>query len=181
MASIEAKFQQKPVSNMQKYSLGAQVGLRILAVVGTLAATTVMGTNKQSTVVYGLAIDARYSYSSAFKFFVIANGIACAFTALSLVSTFILSRRGSKPNSFFFLFLHDLFVMSLVMAGSAAATAIGYVGRYGNSHTGWMPLCDHFGKFCNKSTAAVLLSYLSFIFLLLLTIISANRSRQIQV
>jgi uncharacterized protein (TIGR01569 family) len=72
-------------------------------------------------------------------------------------------------------------MMSLVLAGCAAATAEGFIGRYGNSHAGWIPICDHFGKFCNKMTTSVILSYLSLSFLLMLTIISASKSRQIQV
>lgn len=69
--------------------------------------------------------------------------------------------------------------MTLLMAGCAAATAIGYVGKYGNSHTGWMAICDHFSKFCNKLILSIMLSYLSFFFYLCLTIISANRSRHV--
>lgn len=71
-------------------------------------------------------------------------------------------------------------IMAVVlMAASVAATAIGYVGKYGNSHTGWIAICDHFPKFCNRATLSALFSYLAFIFYLVLTIISANISRQI--
>ena len=72
-------------------------------------------------------------------------------------------------------------MMSLVLAGCAAATAIGYVGRYGNSHAGWVPICDHFENYCNRITLSVIFSYLAFVFLLMLTIMSANKSREIGV
>lgn len=72
-------------------------------------------------------------------------------------------------------------MMSLVLAGCASETAVGYIGRYGNSHAGWSPICDHFGKFCNQTMTSVVLSYLALSFLLALTIMSAGTSRQIPV
>lgn len=65
-------------------------------------------------------------------------------------------------------------MMVLVVSACAAATAIGYVGKYGNSHTGWTPICDHFGKFCHRVTTSVAISYLAVLCLLILTIISAT-------
>lgn len=178
----EAKFQEENANlKKQKYSLVAQILLRTLTIVGTITATCVMVSAKQTTEVFGMKLDARYSYSSAFKFFAFANGVACAFSVLSLFLTFVLGRQVSKVANFFFLFLHDLLMMSLVLAGCAAATAIGYVGRYGYQRTGWMPICDNFGKFCDRVTTAVVFSYLSFVLLLILTIISAIQSRQSQV
>lgn len=66
------------------------------------------------------------------------------------------------------------------MAGLAATMAIAYVGKYGNPHTGWMPICDHFKKFCNRGVASATLGFLGVIVYLFLTIISANKLRQIQ-
>ncbi|KAK3042521.1 hypothetical protein RJ639_000245 [Escallonia herrerae] len=181
MDSSEAKVMQNLPLKTSKSSLAAQVCLRLLALGATLAAACIMITSKQSVVVFGINIDARYSYSPAFKFLVLANLIACAFSLISLIIVPILARKGSHPASYFYMFLHDLVLMTLLMAGGAAATAIGYVGRYGNSHTGWMAICDNFGKFCDRVTVSVLLSFFGFVLYLFLVIISANRSRQIQV
>lgn len=68
--------------------------------------------------------------------------------------------------------------MTVVVAGCAAATAVGYVGRYGNSHTGWIPVCDHFEKFCDRLIVSVAFSYIALILFLLLTILSAHMSRR---
>ncbi|XP_059645044.1 CASP-like protein 1F1 [Cornus florida] len=181
MDGIESKVMKNPHPKTHKLFMAAQFSFRILAIVTTLAAAWTMFTSKQSVVVYGIAVDARYSYSSAFKFFAFANLIACIFSVLSLFLVFVLGRKGSDATNFFYMFLHDLVMMTLVMAACAAATAIGYVGRYGNSHTGWMAICDNFAKFCDRVTVSVVLSYLSFIFYLFLTIISASKSRQTQV
>ncbi|KAL2515039.1 CASP-like protein [Forsythia ovata] len=51
----------------QKISFVSQILLRVLAIAGTLAATWIILTSKETVVVFGIQVDARYSYSSAFK------------------------------------------------------------------------------------------------------------------
>ncbi|KAJ4728857.1 CASP-like protein [Melia azedarach] len=181
MESSDAKFPQNPPLKTEKLVHLTQICLRILAIGTALAATSVMATSKQTTVIFGTVFSARYSYSSAFKFFAFANAFASAFTLLSLFYVLLFGRPGSNPANYFILFIHDLFMASLVLAGCAAATAVGYIGRYGNNHIGWIAICDQFGKFCNRVTGSVILSYVAFLFLLILTVISASRSRKIQV
>ncbi|KAF8037006.1 hypothetical protein BT93_B0048 [Corymbia citriodora subsp. variegata] len=182
MANPEIKVNEQNLAGKSSdVSYGAQICLRILSIATTLAATSVMVTCRQSITVFGIRIDARYSYSSALKFFALANTIASAFSMMSLILLIVFTHpRGlRKPsNFFFFLFLHDLWMMSLVLAGCAAATAVGYVGKYGNNHTGWMPICDHLGKFCSKATASMAFAYVSLLLLMLLTILTARNIQQ---
>lgn len=70
-------------------------------------------------------------------------------------------------------------MLELLVAGSAAGTAIGYVGKYGQKHSGWNAICSFVPKFCHKVTVSLTLSYIAIIFYLCLTIISANQSRHI--
>lgn len=72
-----------------------------------------------------------------------------------------------------FVFGFDQMAMMCIVIGSSAATAIAYVGRHGNSHAGWMQICDHFGKFCNKVMASLLVSYAAAIIFTALTIWSS--------
>ncbi|XP_021814601.1 CASP-like protein 1F2 [Prunus avium] len=181
MASIEAKIQQNPPQKTQNVFLGTQIFMRTFTMTATLAATWVTVTNKQTAQIVGIEFDARYNYSPAFTFFAYANAVVSAFSLLSLFLVFLFHRKGSNPANYFILFLHDLLMLCLLLAGCSAATAIGYVGQYGNSHSGWAPICDHFGKFCKRGTNSVVLSYLSVIFLLMLTISSSTKSRQILV
>ncbi|KAG6589353.1 CASP-like protein 1F1, partial [Cucurbita argyrosperma subsp. sororia] len=123
---LEAKSQ-GPHANLY---LSSQIILRALVISSTLAAIWTLVTAKQSVVIFGFTLDARYSYSSAFKFFAIANAIACGFCLLSVCFVFISTRQlalGSRQRNFFFFF-HDLLMMGLVLSGCAAATAIGFVG-----------------------------------------------------
>lgn len=58
----------------------------------------------------------------------------------------------------------------LLTAGISAAAAIAYVGKKGNSHSGWLPVCNQFPKFCNHVTAALALGFcgaLVYMFILL--------------
>ncbi|XP_056684771.1 CASP-like protein 1F1 [Spinacia oleracea] len=151
-----------------------KIGLRLSALATSIAATCIIFTSNQTVVIFGIQMDAKYSYSSAIKFFGITTAIASVCSVVSLVLTFILPRIvSSKAIHRVFFFMHDLVTMSLVLSGCAAATAIGYVSKYGYDHAGWMPICDHFSSFCHKVTAGVVLGYLSFIFFFVLTIINA--------
>ncbi|KAK5782954.1 CASP-like protein 1F1 [Gossypium arboreum] len=182
MESMEAKLPQNPPRKTHKLVLCAQICLRIVAISTAFAATWTIVNAKETVVVFGLQFDARYTYSSAFKFFAFANAIACGFTSLSLMFVLLIFRHGRfTPSNFFFLFLHDLFMMSLILSGVAAGTAIGFVGRYGNSHAGWSEICDRLKKYCDKVTTSMVLSYLSVFCLVVLTVISAGKSRQIMV
>ncbi|EXB54908.1 hypothetical protein L484_008838 [Morus notabilis] len=181
MANTEAKFQQNPPQKTQNLFFGAQICLRILAVASTLAATWIILTSKQSIEIIGITFEARYSYSPAFKFFALANALACALSATTLFLVFFFRRIFLNPANYFILFLHDLSLLSLVLSGCAAATAVGYVGQYGNSHAGWSRICDHFEKYCKRVTTSAAFSYLAVLFFLVLTILSASKSRQIQV
>lgn len=69
----------------------------------------------------------------------------------------------------------------LLTAGSGAATSYAQIGKYGNSHAGWMPVCNDFGKFCHKITSSLILGYIALFCYLLLAIVSANKARQTKV
>ncbi|XP_011042940.1 PREDICTED: CASP-like protein 1F2 isoform X1 [Populus euphratica] len=181
MAEIETKFSQNQPLKTQKIFIGAQIFLRIVVIAASFASTWLMLTNKQTIDIGGFVLDAKYSYSPEFKFLSYANIVVGAFSFLSLLFLVLVGRRSSNPNYYFILFLHDLALMSLVLGGCAAATVIGSLGKNGNSHTGWMQICDHFGKFCKRATTSVTFSYFSLVCLLILTITSASKSRQIQV
>ncbi|KAG8379484.1 hypothetical protein BUALT_Bualt07G0093300 [Buddleja alternifolia] len=156
----------------------AQIILRILAIAVILAATWLMLTNKQVASVFGVEMDARYSYSPAFKYFAYANLGACVSSVLGLFLAIILGVKASNPTYFFFIFIHDLIIALLLVSACAAATAIGHVGKYGDKHTGWLAICSFFPKFCNRSTLSVLMSYIGTLSYFFITILSASMSRQ---
>ncbi|KAK4734925.1 hypothetical protein R3W88_009186 [Solanum pinnatisectum] len=129
-----------------------------------------------------LGLDARYTYSPSMKFFAYANIIGCPSSVVSLFLVLICCyKKHLHSNKYFFTCSSMIwyFVFGLLVAGCAAATSIGYVGKYGQKHSGWNPICNFVPKFCHKATLSLTLSYIAIMFYLCLTIISANQSRHI--
>eukprot|EP01018_Ginkgo_biloba_P030603 Gb_11696 [translate_table: standard] len=144
---------------------------RAMGIAITLAAAILMATNKQTTMVpLGVVnnvpvirpIAAKFNYTPAFVFLVVANGVACGYGVLSLLVSIAnnISKSGGHSNfPKFVVALLDLVVVALLSAASSAAAAIGDMGRRGNSHTGWKKICDKYGHFCNRSGAAIMVSF----------------------
>ncbi|KAI4387895.1 hypothetical protein MLD38_000284 [Melastoma candidum] len=61
-----------------------------------------------------------------------------------------------------------------MMSGCSAASAVGYVGKYGEEKMGWMPLCDRITRFCNRITVSVSFSFVAMFCFLALTLSSAS-------
>ncbi|CAI9113169.1 OLC1v1013726C1 [Oldenlandia corymbosa var. corymbosa] len=160
-----------------KISFFAQIFCRVLVTGAAVAATWIILTSKQTVVIFGMTVDARYSYSSAFKFFAYVNLIVSGFTALSCFLLIIIGNKAFTTKKYFCLFLHDLNMTTLLMAACAAATSFGMIGQHGNEHAGWMPICDHFHKYCGRVSISIALSYFSVVLYLILTIMSAYSSR----
>ncbi|CAK9172004.1 unnamed protein product [Ilex paraguariensis] len=153
----------------------AQLTLRVLAIGFTLSAIATMVTSAQSISIFGIDMQARYTYSSAFRFKVGADAVVCACSFMSLILVSALNHPKSNTGNYFYALLHDMVTMVLAISGCAAATAVGYVGRFGQSQTGWMAICDHMGKFCGKVMLSLLFSYLAFFSLFTLTIMAAYK------
>jgi len=152
-----------------------QIMLRVLAILLASAAMVTMLTSRESVNFFGILMEARYTYSSAFKFLMAADAVVFAFSLLSLIFVFLLSRSKPNPCSYFTVFLHDLVVVLLMMAGCGAATAIGVVGRDGMAQVGWLAMCGNVSKFCHKMTFSVALSYLVMICYIVLTVTSVYK------
>ncbi|KAL8140857.1 hypothetical protein V2J09_006878 [Rumex salicifolius] len=172
----------KPEETKEKrFAFRMFICLRVLAAGASMASACFMLTNNQTAEIFGIQMVAKYSYASAFKFMAFANMVVSGFALFSLFASLFFSGKGLTPNCYFLFFLHDLAVTAVELAACAAATAVGFVGRYGNPHAGWMPICDHFESFCERGTVSVALSYMAFIFFLCLTIVSASSSRNINI
>ncbi|XP_044502114.1 CASP-like protein 1F2 [Mangifera indica] len=152
----------------------AQVILRILAIAFTLAAISIMLSSTESLMILGIKIVATYSNSSALRFLLGANITGCILSFLSLIFVCFISRSESYLKKCFYLFLHDMAIMVLLISGCAAASAIGYVSVHGEAKIGWMAVCDIASKFCNRVMISLGLSYLGFFSYLALTIMAAR-------
>ncbi|KAL2939628.1 CASP-like protein 1F2 [Bienertia sinuspersici] len=174
--AFEAKYL---LNSSYKSFFVAQIIIRSLTATLAIVSICVMVNGDQSTKVFGIELQAKYTYSSAFRFLFGTNIAICVFSVISLLLN-ICAYHGPKSNckNYFSLFLADLIATILMMSGCAAATAIGYVGRYGQEQTGWTKICDNVKKFCNYISISIAFSYMAFICLFLLTIMAFKRSQQ---
>ncbi|XP_010925917.1 CASP-like protein 1F2 [Elaeis guineensis] len=161
----------KPRRAQRRNEWATQVVFRSFATMATFAAALVIIFDEQTTDIAGFAMHASYKSSPTYRFFMIGNFVATGYEMLALI---VVSYTGTH----FLVNFMDLMAMSLVMASAAAATAIGHVGKKGNSHTGWMPVCNYFEKFCNRVEYSVACSYVGFLCLLVVcSLIAIPKSR----
>ncbi|XP_057797470.1 CASP-like protein 1C1 [Salvia miltiorrhiza] len=137
--------------------------LRLVALGASVSAIVIMVSSHDSAQLFSMKFDAKYSHTPTFKYFVLVNGIASGYT-------FILLFFPSKSSCAHIILLLDL-MMALVLDSSiSACVAIGQVGKKGNSHAGWLPICGQVPKFCDHVTGAIAAGFIAAIayFLVLL-------------
>ncbi|MED6195763.1 hypothetical protein PIB30_041006 [Stylosanthes scabra] len=142
--------------------------LRLLAFGATVAAMVVMVTSHDSAQVLNLTFTAKYSNDPVFKYFVIAEGIASAYSLIVLLIT-------CSQNSLWRLILIlDLVIAMLLTSSISAAVAIAHVGKKGNSHAGWLPICGQVPKFCDHVSGALIAGSIAPILYLLIVLSSMH-------
>ncbi|GJM95172.1 hypothetical protein PR202_ga11880 [Eleusine coracana subsp. coracana] len=157
--------------------------LRASAILATAVAAAVMGLNTQSYTAVVAIIGTRplmqtftAKFSDTPAYFVTANAIAGAYNlAVLLMRRLILRRRTAS------LIVHmlDMVIMVMLATGAATAASMAYLGKNGNLHTRWNPICDKFGSFCNRGGIALVSSFIGVALMLALNLLSAaaNASR----
>lgn len=158
------------------------VALRAFVLAATLVAAVVMGVDRQTrTIQITLAdtlpplevpVTAKWSYSSAFVYFVVANAMVCVFSALALATC---RRRGAVVP----VMVGDLLALALLFSAVGAAAEFGILGERGNSHVRWAKVCNVYGAFCERAMAAVIVSLLAAfanLVMLMLTILTIHKS-----
>ncbi|RZC60281.1 hypothetical protein C5167_022029 [Papaver somniferum] len=170
--------EQIPFLKIGRKFVYVETPMRIIGIISSLISIVLMVTYKQVSVFLGVEFVAKYSYSPAFKYFVVANGVACFFSAVSL---FLVKPCSKNPdqNKYFIIFMTDLVATVFCATGCAAATSFGYTALHGNEHTGWMKICDQFKKFCHRSIESIVLAYFASLLFLFLTIWSAWKSSKL--
>ncbi|XP_010915913.1 CASP-like protein 1F2 [Elaeis guineensis] len=164
-SKVEALSLSEAKREERRTKWATQVVFRSLATTATFAAGLVIIFDEQTTDIAGFTMHADYKSSPAFRFFMIGNFVAAGYGMLALI---LVSYTGTN----WLVSFMDLMSMSLVMASAAAATAIGHVGKKGNSHTGWMRVCNYFEKFCNRIEYSIACSYAGFLCLLVVCALS---------
>jgi uncharacterized protein (TIGR01569 family) len=69
-------------------------------------------------------------------------------------------------------------VLALLTAAAAAATAIVALAHNGNERANWVPICMQFHGFCQRTSGAVVASFLSVFIFVLLVVLAAFAIRK---
>lgn len=99
----------------------------------------------------------------------VANGIACACSVVSLLATMGMHvQRGVALG----ITALDVIMVGLLFSGNGAAATIGVLGHEGNSHVRWNKVCNRFEKFCHRIAIALTMSMIGSLVLVLLVVLS---------
>ncbi|CAK9181806.1 unnamed protein product [Ilex paraguariensis] len=144
--------------------------LRVIALGATVSATIVMATSHDSAQVLNMTFQAKYTNSPTFKYFVVVNAIASAY---SLIVLFL----PSKNFLWRFMLVLDLIMTLMLVSSISAALGVAQVGKKGNSHAGWLPICGQVPKFCDRVTGALIAGFVAAIIYFLLLLYSLYSSQ----
>ncbi|KAH9748693.1 CASP-like protein 1C1 [Citrus sinensis] len=139
--------------------------LRLIALGATVAAIVVMVTSHQSAEVFNLTFTAKFSNEPVFKYFVVAEAIACGYTLVVLILS-------SRSLLWRLIVILDAVMTAVLTSSISAALAIARVGKKGNSHAGWLPICGQVPKFCDHVTGALVCGFVAAIVYALLLVFS---------
>ncbi|CAM8984920.1 unnamed protein product [Rhodiola kirilowii] len=135
--------------------------LRALALSATLAAAIVVATSREKVNLFGLTLEAKYSDTPSFKYFVIANIIASVYSLAVLFLPF----AGLLGELILAL---DVVITALLTSSIGAALAIAQVGKKGNTQAGWLPICDQVQKYCHRVEIGLITGFIGVIIYLLI-------------
>ncbi|XP_059664662.1 CASP-like protein 1C2 [Cornus florida] len=141
--------------------------LRLLAFGATLSAAIVMATSHQKTSFLTVSLEAKFSHTPAFKYFLIANVIGSVYSFLVL---FLPSESQLRR----LVVALDLVMTMLLTSSVSSALAVAYVGKKGNSHAGWLPICGQVHKYCNQVAGAMIAGFIGVIIYMLLLLYSIH-------
>ncbi|XP_006664182.1 CASP-like protein 1B2 [Oryza brachyantha] len=172
------------IMQLKEKFITLQPVLRASVFLATAVAAVIMGLNKQSyTTVVAIVgtkpvtqtFTAQFKDTPAFVFFVIANAIVSGYNLVVMVMRRLMQRRAQS----LIVHLLDMVILTLLATGSATAASMAQLGKNGNLHARWNPICDKFGSFCNRGGIALVSSFIGVALMLALNLLSAasNSSR----
>ncbi|KAE9457648.1 hypothetical protein RHGRI_017701 [Rhododendron griersonianum] len=154
-------------SNMDKNKRVCFLLLRVLALGATIAAAIVMGTSHEKSSFFAVQFEAKFSHTSAFTYFLIANVIGGAYSLLVLFLP-------TESLLWRLVIAMDVVITMLLTSGVSAALAIAYVGKKGNSYAGWLPICGQVEGYCHQVGAALATGFAGVIIYMLILLYSLH-------
>ncbi|KAJ8766397.1 hypothetical protein K2173_022456 [Erythroxylum novogranatense] len=159
------------------------VALRVVLFAATLVALVVMITSKQTKVLvvqgFRVPVDAKFDHSPAFVYFVVAMSVACLYSIITGLASFGVISKPAHTSKFLLHFAFwDVIMLGIVASATGSAAGVAYIGLKGNSHVGWVKICNMYHRFCRHIGTSVFFSLFAsivLIFLIMLSILSIHR------
>ncbi|WVZ87748.1 hypothetical protein U9M48_034338 [Paspalum notatum var. saurae] len=154
--------------------------LRVAAFGPTLAAAIATGTSDETLSVFTqfFQFHARFDDFPALLFFMVANAIAAGYLVLSLPFSAVVFLRPQAIGLRHLLLVCDTIMVALLTAAAAAAAAIVDLAHSGNQRANWVPICMQFHGFCQRTSGAVVASFLAVLVFIFLIILAAFAIRK---
>ncbi|OVA15064.1 Uncharacterized protein family UPF0497 [Macleaya cordata] len=178
----ETESQTPAVTASRIVYLTLSLWLRKLLFWTTLVAAIVLLTGKQKENIYWppanavVPRSAKYSHYPAFKYLLAALWIVFGHSLLSSINSLLCAALG---NLFLYcLILGDSLMLVIMASATGTAGGVAYIGLEGNSHDGWLKMCNVYDKFCRHIAASLALSLLACVILVALILISAFSIRR---
>ncbi|CAN6241463.1 unnamed protein product [Urochloa humidicola] len=154
--------------------------LRIAAFGPTLAAAIATATSDETLSVFTqfFQFRARFDDFPALLFFMVANAIAAGYLVLSLPFSAAVVLRPQAIGLRHLLLVCDTIIVAMLTAAAAAAAAIVDLAHSGNLRANWVPICMQFHGFCQRTSGAVVASFLAVLVLVFLIILAAFAIRK---
>ncbi|XP_040376016.1 CASP-like protein 1C1-1 [Oryza brachyantha] len=126
------------------------VVLRVAAAGAAAVAAVLMAMSHETVTIFNMEVQAKFGYTPSLVFFVAANAAASACSVVVLLVPTAASKLAAR-----LLLMADV-VLGMVLTGAvAAAGAIAELGKHGNSHAGWMAICEQVPVFCDRVRSAL--------------------------
>ncbi|KAG8045486.1 hypothetical protein GUJ93_ZPchr0008g13015 [Zizania palustris] len=155
--------------------------LRLAAAAAAAVAAVVMATSHQTIFLFGMEVQANFRFTPSLVFFVAGNAAVSVCTmvlllvpaaAPSLAARLVLMVDvvgvKLKPTETELLLARSYVLGVVLTATAASAGAISDLGKNGNSHAGWMPICEHVPAFCDRVKAALVAGFVAVLLYFLL-------------
>lgn len=97
---------------------------------------------------------------------------------MAIASVYSLLILFVPPKTFLWrlVLLSDVVITSFIISSFSAALGVAQIGKKGNPHAGWLPICGQVPKFCDQVTAAMIAGFIATILYFLLLIYSLHNA-----
>ncbi|XP_059298188.1 casparian strip membrane protein 1 [Lycium ferocissimum] len=154
--------------------------LRIAAFASAIGAAVAMATTEETLPFFTqfFQFEASYDDLPTFTFFVVAMAFVVAYLVLSVAFSIVCIVRPHAVVPRLLLIIFDTVFIALATGAAASAAAIVYLAHNGNEDANWLAICQQFGDFCERASAAVVASFITVVILIIMVVLSASALRR---